>query len=1104
MRQWLWPGFFFFVLSFLQAENLIQLASTPALNPDGSKLAFYWRNQIWEVNTSGGIAKQLTFHPNGSHNPIYTKDGETLYFTSRRSDGQQIFRMPVTGGEAEKLTFHTDGYSLNSLMPDDQGAIATVWRNYRGLEGKRLVKVSFDGETADQLLFDAYADEGVVSPDGTSVLFVREGTGISPYRKGYLGSTVCQIWQYQFSTQKFTPLLKERYGNRNPIWRPDGKAFYYCSEEDGSYNLWEYELATQKRRQLTFLKDSPVLIPALSADGKTLVFRHLFDFYRINPTQVDTPVKIEIKHHLDFTAQNSVRRKFDKVWNEENFGHQQFTEDGMETAFCVGGGLYVMDTVLRKPVAVDQGSGFQVTELIFAENDQTIYYLKDSGDAVNIWKARPADTTKYWWENTRFVCQPVTNDTENRSQLSISPDGQKLAFFKKRATLCTTDLNGQNEQIVVSAPYKSYYAWSPDSQYMLATLQASSHNSNVWIIKLDESEAPYNLSRTPGWCSHATWSPDGRIITFISYSTDERYYLNWLYLDPKEDEQTREDRKQREALETMERARGKRQIDPIPTPQEPQTPQNLAETATTEENKAEPMAGKTPDAVAETTKFPSVVLDGLYERLNQKTFNWSGMWGFFWHPNNKELTFSGSVNGKNGTHTLMFPELDTPKFITDRTGWYGRWHNNQIFWMLDGYPAHFDRQFTFEVFQTINVKERQAFAYRKIWRLMRDNFCDPDLKNLDWRKILDKYEAQAANAVDQAIFDRLVGMLLGELNASHLGWSRTNHDSNDLTPQWSLTTYSLGILEDQQFKGYGVKIGRITKDSPAELKRSRLNLGDIITDVDGQPIKNRRELDQALTMPQLREVTLTVLNSHDQSREVKITPITFRAERELVKEETIHERRQIVSNLSNQRLGYLNIERMNNPSLRRFENEIYSQGFGKDGLVIDVRSNPGGFISDYLLAILCHPKHAVTIPREGERSYPDGYLPNVVWHKPIVVLCNQFSCSNAEIFSHAIKTLKRGKLVGVETQACVISTPRQQVLDMGKLATPDRAWWPLGTLVDMEAEGAIPDYEIWPTPGDMPAGKDTQLEKAIEVLLEEVNNQPEEPKLIRFGHDQAI
>ena len=177
---------------------------------------------------------------------------------------------------------------------------------------------------------------------------------------------------------------------------------------------------------------------------------------------------------------------------------------------------------------------------------------------------------------------------------------------------------------------------------------------------------------------------------------------------------------------------------------------------------------------------------------------------------------------------------------------------------------------------------------------------------------------------------------------------------------------------------------------------------------------------------------------------------------------------------------------MNWPSFQKLERELYAVGAGKDGLVIDVRNNGGGFTADHVLTLLCQPSHAITVPRGGGRGYPEDRRVYATWSKPIVMLCNQNSFSNAEIISHAIKTLGRGKLVGVTTAGGVISTGGTSIMDVGFLRLPFRGWFVLPTGEDMELNGAVPDVIVWPQPGEMPAGKDTQLEKAVEVLSEDV------------------
>ena len=179
---------------------------------------------------------------------------------------------------------------------------------------------------------------------------------------------------------------------------------------------------------------------------------------------------------------------------------------------------------------------------------------------------------------------------------------------------------------------------------------------------------------------------------------------------------------------------------------------------------------------------------------------------------------------------------------------------------------------------------------------------------------------------------------------------------------------------------------------------------------------------------------------------------------------------------------------------QKFEREIYAQGVGKDGLVIDVRNNGGGFTADHLLTVLIAPNHARTVPRGGGIGYPGDRRVYATWDKPIVVLCNQNSFSNAEIFSHAIKNLGRGKLVGVPTAGGVISTGSKSIMDVGSIRMPFRGWY-LPNGEDMERNGAVPHHIIWPLPGELSAGKDRQLMKAVEVLLEDVKKASKEGKL---------
>ncbi len=225
-----------------------------------------------------------------------------------------------------------------------------------------------------------------------------------------------------------------------------------------------------------------------------------------------------------------------------------------------------------------------------------------------------------------------------------------------------------------------------------------------------------------------------------------------------------------------------------------------------------------------------------------------------------------------------------------------------------------------------------------------------------------------------------------------------------------------------------------------------------------------------------------------------LRPTTFARARALLYDQWLEQNRKMVEDQSKGLLGYLHIRAMDMASFYEFERQLYNVGYGRQGLVIDVRDNGGGSTTDHLLTALTQPRHAITIPRGGDIGYPHDRMVYATWNKPIIVLCNQNSYSNAEIFSHAIKVLGRGKLVGVQTAGGVVSTGATRVTDVGMLRAPFRGWFHIKTGQDMELNGALPDVVIWPLPEELPQGKDRQLEKAVEMLVEEVKQVPALPK----------
>ncbi|MCF7849560.1 MAG: hypothetical protein K9M45_11980, partial [Kiritimatiellales bacterium] len=400
-------GFFCVMLcaSGLFAEReTVKLGSLPVLSPDGKRLVFEYRGDLWSAASKGGKAERLTAHGALDARPVFSPDGKQLAFSSKRDGTWQTYVMPSGGGHPEKLTFHSEGSSPYAWYPDGKSLIVRGKRASTGYLQERFFKIPHAGGRVEEMLFNGYAREVSLSPDGKKLLFTTGSSRL--YRRGSTGSVASRIWLYDVETGKQKLVCGDSNGSRTPMWKPDGSGFYYARQRDGCFNIWEYTFGEKKQRQLTHFKDGSVIIPSLAQNGRAMVFRQLFDFYRLDPTKPDSLKKLKLWIQPDTPPETYRRRWYDKVWNNDAYGSFACTKDGLELCFTTGGDLWVMDTVLREPRLVCGETATHEREAVFAPDGNAIYFLRDDGLGVNIWKAEKANPEAYWWQNEEFVLTP--------------------------------------------------------------------------------------------------------------------------------------------------------------------------------------------------------------------------------------------------------------------------------------------------------------------------------------------------------------------------------------------------------------------------------------------------------------------------------------------------------------------------------------------------------------------------------------------------------------------------------------------------------------------------------------------------------------------------
>jgi tricorn protease len=1056
----------------------ITMASWPSLSPDGKTIAFEWRDDLWSVPVAGGMAERLTAHPARDSFPVYAPDGKTIYFCSTRAGFLQLFSMPAGGGPATQHTFHSEGASLEDITPDGTRALVRGLRDEPGFRPERLIEIDLRREVPETYLFNEKGQSARYSPDGKQVLFCREGEQL--YRKGYHGPRASSIWRYDFASKAFTAIVKEDTEARSPLWKPDGKGFYYVSERDGTFNLWSRDLASGKDEQLTTFKDDGVIRPNISEDGSVILFRRGFHLWTLKPG--GKPEQLKIRQQEDLPDTTKELRKITGTVDAD------FTASGLEYVFCAEGELWTSDTVLREPNRITHTDARE-EDAVFSPDGQWIYYLKDDGIDCNVWRVRRKQEKEFWWRAGSFEHEQVTQGNEPKRRMKLSPDATRIGYVSGGGDLWVANSDGSSPKLLFKCWDAPTFDWSPDSGWLVFAAQDQNFNRDIYILPADGSIEPFNVSRHPDFEGSPKWSPDGRRIAFTGRRLNNEMGLFYVDLKIEEAVRSTRDRREIDAESAMRDDPLYRQEeggddDEADEPEEKTATESIPKTAPVEE---------TPLPEKPKRKRMRIDFEGLSDRIVRLNTRGIEPERLMWSGDSKTIFFQS----KNSTTDKVFRiDARDGASMTDEADFRGVpiriEKDGTLYWIVDRTPAVLKKgKLTRYPVAARLVRDRvahQRLWFRSVWRTLRDRFYDPSMNGRDWDKMLAKYEEAAAHAPDSPTFDGVVGMMLGELNASHLTFI-----SAVWPKPWEnegaefLSTRHLGIRFERHGAGDPLTVGSVISGSPAALCKPPVQPGDTIVKINGRAIDGSMPIHRFMNGRLDRDISLVVRDKDGKEHSHELNPISYERARELAEAQVVLDNRKRVEEISQGRLGYVHIARMYWDEFEQFEREIYAAGHGKEGLVIDIRDNGGGFITDHLLTVLCQPRHAVTIPRGGGPGYPQDRKVYASWHKPLVVVCNQNSFSNAEIFAHAIKTLKRGPLVGVTTAGGVISATRAKILDAGTLRIPFRGWFSPGTGADMEMNGAVPDHIVWPEPGQLVAGEDPQLQKAVEVLLKDVD-----------------
>ncbi|MDQ7088241.1 MAG: S41 family peptidase [Acidobacteriota bacterium] len=1056
-----------------------RLPRHPAPSPDGSEIAFSWQGDIWLVPAQGGEARRLTAHPAADRFPVWSPDGRWIAFQSWRYGNGDVFVLPYDGSAPpRRLTFASTDDRPVDFSPSGLEVLFVSRRDLSIRRAPGLYRVWVEGSTP-VLEQRALGDNAAYSPDGQRLAFVRGGTYW--WRRGYRGAANREIWLRR-ADGSLEPLTDFDGDDDHPLW-VDADTLIFLSSRNGRKNLFRLEMNSGRVTPLTHFDQTDVRFPRISADGSLVAFEVDQEIRLLRPTDGEQR-RVRIEVAPDWTRPPVEERRASSGAEE-----LVISPDGKLAAFIVHGEVFVTGIRSKKDQQIATPPTVQVTrtpqreqDLLWHPDSKSLWVTSDRRGNNDIYRLSPADPKRGWLENLEFHAEAVVAGPDEEHAARISPDGRKLAYLRGKGDLLVRDLDSGDQTLIHEHWSPAEFRWSPDSRWLAYATNDVEYNSEVWIVPATGGEA-YNVSRHPDIDTAPRWSADGRRLTWLSRRHADTLDVWSVWLRREDAERSAEQwlalwqsgkkgkKKDGQAGKAGEKAARKKKKKKTPKEEAAAPEPDVAKVEIDLQGlwrRAEPLT-RLPGDEGDALLTP----DGrrlVFTAVNEKgrdifISDWRGR-----KP--KRLTTSGKA-----PRALQFDESGKTLFYLSATGTIQRVSLEG----KAGDPVPFSARYTVD-----NAAERRQL-FDEAWRALSEWFYDPHFHGVDWQAMRRRYRPWAMDASDHADFADVMNLMLGELNASHMGYRPRR-------PEGGAQTGWIGALFDASEGGPGILVSEVLDDSPAARTDVALLAGERILAVDGREVTETTNIYALFENTVGRRLPLLIAGVDGEKRRVVIEPVAFSRQRQLRYRQWTRRRRAMVDRLSGGRLGYLHIQGMSMPSFEEFERDLYAAGHGKQGLLIDVRSNGGGWTTDYLMAVLNVRRHAYTIPRDADpatRAYPQGGLPLAAWTRPAAALCNEESYSNAEIFSRAFRNLKRGPLIGTPTFGAVISTSGRRLLNGDWVRLPLRGWYDALTGENQENHGVQPDLLVTQPPAeDTLNDKDTQLAAAVELLLERLENDP--------------
>jgi Tol biopolymer transport system component/C-terminal processing protease CtpA/Prc len=1057
---------------FLFAQDNPGWIRYQAISPDGSNIVFTYKGDLYIVDSEGGDARQITFHEAHDFMPVWSSDGSQIAFASDRYGNFDVYIMDAAGGPAERLTFHSADEHPYTFSEDDTAVLfgaarldIAEHRQFPAGSQPELYSVPAEGGRVDQV-FTLPAEYVQWNSDGSKMLYHDKKGGEDEWRKHHTSSITRDIWMFDAESSEHTMITDFEGEDRQPVFTEDELGFYYLSEESGSFNIHKYMMEQGSSEQLTNFTFHPVRF--LSYGGGKLAFGYDGELYTMQegaePEKVDVTIRTQ-----------SVNNSDEYITINGGVNEMAISPDGKEMAFVARGEVFVtsVDGSLTKRITNTPEAEAFVT---FSPDGESVVYSSERDGRWSIYQTKKVrDEEPFFYAATLLNEEELVSTNVDNYLPSFSPDGKKLAYIADRRTLRVKDMES-DETVDLMTPEDlfhmrdgdKYFTWSPDSKWLLFDWSKVLHNSEVLLLAADGSER-INLTESGYDDSTPKWMNEGKQMIWFSnrdglksYATSGRSERDvyTMFFTQEEWDKFNMSEEEYKLIQEIEKAEKEEQEGENSDSDDEKDEESPADLSFDKE--------KVKDQTARLTIHSSYLSDAVLSKDGSKLYYLSQFEDDYnlWETDLRTRDTKMLIRLNTGYGSLQWDKKKENLYLLSR----GRVSKLDL-------AAGSSSSIEIAGEMTYDEQEEREYLFDHIYIRTKNIFYEPTFHGNDWDLLYEEYQKYLPHIGNTYEFAEMISEMIGELNVSHAGarYSRSIDNADE--------TASLGIFMDYDYEGDGILITEVIVGGPLDKAKFDIEPGMIIEKIDGETISGDTDVARFLNRKADQFVLLELTDADgDNRKQITVKPITQGAERSLLYRRFVRMNEREVDEKSDGRLGYVHIPGMGDGPYRNVIEEMLGKYSDREAVVVDTRFNGGGD----LVADLAMFFTGVEFNTYATAAKDVGGEPTSRWTKPTLSLINESMYSDGHCYASAYTELEIGLTVGMPVPGtCSFAgwerLPNGMVWGVVPVSARNMSdeW--------MENNQTEPIIRVKNMPGVVNNGRDQQLERAIEELLEVVN-----------------